>query len=174
MHETLKKLYRDHAHFYKLMDLLEQQLDQIKQQGEVPISLLLELVDYTRHYADGIHHPIEDHLYQRALVKTDESRDDMEKLLGHHQIIMQMTRELRQALETQDAAEVEKTGRDYLDHQRSHMAFEEEKAFPLLRRVLDAGDFEYASQALPAEEDPLLDPNLWKGYPELHKAMSQE
>ncbi len=172
MHETLQKLYRDHANFFKLMDLLESELNAMESDGKETGPLLLELVNYTRNYSDAIHHPIEDHLYQLILSRTDAGREEMEQLLGHHQVIMQMTRELRQALEGDAAAaEVINAGRDFLDHQRSHMKFEEEKAFPLLRDTLEAADFEYASGALPADEDPLDTPLTREEYPRLCAAL---
>ena len=53
------------------------------------------------------------------------------------------------------------------------MKFEEEKAFPLLDTNLEAADFEYASGALPADEDPLLDPLVREEYPRLVAALGQ-
>lgn len=174
MHETLKKLYRDHGSFFKLMDLLERELNAMESEGKESARLLLELVNYTRNYSDAIHHPVEDHLYQLILTRTEEGRSDMEQLLGHHQVIMQMTRELRQALEAgAPTAELVKAGRGFMEHQRSHMKFEEEKAFPLLTANLQAADFEYASGALPADEDPLLDPLLRDEYPLLVAALER-
>ncbi len=174
MHETLKKLYRDHANFYKLMDLLEAELNTLESQGGAASELMKELIAYTRNYSDSIHHPIEDHLYQLILSRTDDGKEDMERLLGHHQILMQMTRELDQALTSGvPSAGFVTEGRGYLSQQREHMKFEEEKAFPLLRNHLGAVDFEYASSALPADEDPLLDPLMKEEYPNLFSALNK-
>ena len=172
MHETLKKLYRDHANFYKLLDLLGKELDTMESKGSVS-ALMKELVSYTRNYSDSIHHPIEDQLYQLLLSRSDEGQEDMDRLLGHHQILMQMTRELDQALtQGTDSTAILNAGRDYLSQQREHMKYEEEKAFPLLKNNLDAKDFEYASGALPADEDPLTVPLMQKEYPNLFAALN--
>ncbi|RDH89768.1 MAG: hypothetical protein DIZ77_12185 [endosymbiont of Seepiophila jonesi] len=176
MHETMSRLYRDHVHFNKLMGILEGQLEQMKVTDQPPSVLLKELIEYTREYADGIHHPIEDHLYQIVLARTDEGRESMEQLLGHHQIIMDMTRKFRNALDSGSPSRetIEKMGRDYLEHQRSHMQFEEEKAFPLLQETLGGDDFKYATGAVPADQDPLLDPNMQEKYPALFDYMKKQ
>ncbi|QYZ66146.1 MAG: hypothetical protein HPY30_09175 [Gammaproteobacteria bacterium (ex Lamellibrachia satsuma)] len=179
MHETLLKLYRDHVHFFKLMDIFEAELDRLKQGGMTSVDLITEVANYMRDYSDTIHHPIEDHLYQINLARTDDGREALEQLLVHHQAIMNMTREFRLAIEQLgkpdglSIEEVEKLGRDYLDHQRSHMTFEEEKAFPLLAEQLGSDDFDYASGALPADQDPLLAPGLQERYPALHSHLQK-
>ena len=173
MHETLKKLYRDHENFFKLMDLLEAEIQKMERLGGNPSAEMKELVSYTRNYSDSIHHPIEDHLYQLVLTRTDDGKDVMERLLGHHQILMQMTRELDQALASEaPAAELLKAARDYLAQQRDHMQYEEDYAFPLLKGNLGDNDFNYASGALPADQDPLLDPLMQQEYPKLFAAMN--
>ena len=53
------------------------------------------------------------------------------------------------------------------------MQFEESTAFPLLREELGSEDFDYAKGALPADEDPLLDPNMEARYPGLFQYMGQ-
>ena len=170
MHETLKKLYRDHANFFKLMDLLDAELQAMEKTGTAASELMKELVSYTRNYSDSIHHPIEDHLYQLLLIRTDDGRESMERLLGDHQILMQLTRELNQALASDNNQDVISSGRDFLNQQRDHMKFEEEKAFLLLRENLGTSDFEYATGALPADEDPLRDPLMQSEYPNLFAA----
>ena len=98
MHKTLKKLYRDHAHFNRLMDILERRLEDLDQTGEPVSALLTDLVAYVGDYVDTFHHPIEDQLYQIMLARTDNGREQLEKLLGDHLVITNMTRELRKTL----------------------------------------------------------------------------
>ena len=70
-------------------------------------------------------------------------------------------------------AERVNAGRNYLEHQRSHMTFEEEKAFPLISTNLKATYFEYASGALPSDEEPLVDPLPREEYPRLVAALGE-
>ena len=180
MHRVLKKLYRDHSNFNQLMDVLEQQLDKFTQDDPPAFDLLTDLIDYTSNYVDTIHHPIEDQLYQTVLARTDNGREIMEKLLGDHQVIMNMTRQFRKALvalkqgDGISKSEVEKIGWDYANQQRTHQQFEELDAYPLLREELNTADFDIAAGALPADEDPLMDKDMKHNYPILFAYIAQE
>ena len=167
MHRTLKKLYRDHAHFNQLIDVMEQQLDELKEGSGTAQNLLREVVLYSHDYSDSIHHPIEDQLYEMMLARTDNGREVMEKLLVHHLQIINMTLALRKAVEASAADKMEEVGRDYVKYQREHMQFEEKEAFPLLRDNLGDVDFDNAAGAIPAEQDPMEDKNAREKYPAL-------
>lgn len=180
MHRVLKKLYRDHSNLSKMMDIFDQQLNKFKQPDQPAFDLLTDLIDYVSNYVDSIHHPIEDQLYQTVLAKTDNGRETMEKLLGDHQVIMNMTRQFRKALvalqqgSNISKSEVEKMGWDYAKQQRAHQQFEERDAYPLLREVLSNADFDIAGGAIPADEDPLVDKNMQHSYPVLFAYLAQK
>lgn len=180
MHRTLKKLYRDHAHINRLMNALELQLNKIKNTDQPSFPLIAEIISYLGDYADTFHHPVEDQLYQILLAHSDQGRESMEKLLGEHMITMNLTREFKRALEALSKSSVisrdrvEKIGREYVEHQRSHMEFEEGEAFPFLRKELSDAAFDEAAGAIPAIEDPLLDPNMKSHYPLLLEYLAQE
>lgn len=179
MHKVMKKLYRDHGHFVQLMDLLDNQLAHFNE-GNEPTNLLRDVMHYVHDYADSIHHPIEDQLYQMQLAQSDEGREVMEKLLVQHQVIIAMTRDLQKAVDALKPGSgagreaVAKAGRDFVEQQRSHMQFEENDAFPLLRQSLSDEDFGNAEGALPAEDDPLLDNNMRGRYPTLFAYLDQQ
>lgn len=178
MHRTLEKLYNDHIHFQGLLDLLEGELNRSSDNEFFDSQLLLELVDYFREYADTIHHPIEDQLYEQMLARSDEGKEPMKQLLGHHLIIANMSRELREALQgTQDgeavaAARVDPLGREFIHQQRDHMRYEEESAFPLLAEQLVDEQFDLAAGAIPDIDDPLDNPLMAKRYPTLFETLS--
>lgn len=170
MHRTLKKLYRDHAHFNQLMNILEQQLGTLENASQAVPDLLQELVRYSRDYADDIHHPIEDQLYEIMLARTDDGHDIMEELLIQHLQIIKMTRELRQAMEqplSSSAGRIGQLAQEYTHFQRQHMELEEKEAFPLLRASLGDQDFDNAASAIPPEEDPLENRDFQEQYPTL-------
>lgn len=180
MHRVLKKLYRDHSNLTKMMDVFEQQLNDFTKSDQPPYDLLTDLIDYVSNYVDSIHHPIEDQLYQTVLARTDTGRDIMEKLLGDHQVIMNMTRQFRKAMVAlkqgsgSSKIEVEKMGWDYANQQRTHQQYEERDAYPILREVLNNEDFDIAAGAIPADEDPLIDKNMKSDYPALFEYLAQE
>lgn len=178
MHKVLKKLYRDHAHFVQLMDIFEGELDKYSNGGELASELVTDVIDYIDHYADNIHHPIEDQLYQTQLARSDNGREVFEKLLVQHQVLMTLTKEFKRAFaaNAQGTAvspdEVVQKGRDYILQQRNHLKFEENDAFPLLKDELSDEDFDIAAGALPDEEDPLMDSHLKDNYPTLAERLA--
>jgi hemerythrin-like domain-containing protein len=179
MHRTLKKLYRDHAHFNRLMDVLERQLEELDAAGRSVSPLLKDLIAYVGDYVDTFHHPIEDQLYQMMLARTDNGREQMDRLLGDHLVITNMTRKLRNALAAIDENgghrrnEAQAMGRELVKQQRDHMLMEEKDAFPLLREELTPEDFDHAARAIPALEDPMLDAEQQERYPALFEHLRQ-
>ena len=175
MHRTLKKLYRDHAHFNRLMDMLETELEGLGRTGEPVSPLLTELVAYVGDYVDAFHHPIEDQLYQMMLARSDSGQEQMDHLLGDHLVITNITRELRKALaDPSKREEAHSIGMDLVGQQRAHIVFEETSAFPLLRDELNQEDFDNAARAIPAIEDPLMDVNMQERYPALFAHLQKE
>ncbi|OOZ38945.1 hypothetical protein BOW53_13650 [Solemya pervernicosa gill symbiont] len=179
MHKTLARLYRDHLNSNRLMDILEGQLEVLKFTKPLPAKLMSEIVSYVREYTDKIHHPIEDHLYQVLLARTDRGHDEMEELLGQHLIVVDLTRKMLQAVDSADGGDNDsidrliEAGRELISHQRNHMNFEDRMAFPLLQEELKDEDFDIAAGALPDDEDPLLDPNIATRYPELFSYLNK-
>lgn len=180
MHKVMKKLYRDHAHFVQLLDIFEGELNKYNDGGDLAADLVTDVIDYIDHYADTIHHPIEDQLYQTQLARSDNGREVLEKLLVQHQVIMTLTKEFKLAFaaNAQGTAvspdEVVQKGRDYIEQQRNHQKFEESDAFPLLNRELSDEDFDNAAGALPDEEDPLLSAHLKENYPALAEHLASQ
>ena len=177
MHKTLKKLYRDHAHFYKLMDILEEQLDNLKFGHPEALDFLKELVRYSHDYSDGIHHPIEDQLYEMMLARTDSGRKVMEELLVQHLQIIKMNIDLRKELEKGAQAsldELKARGKEYVQRQREHMQFEEKEAFTVIRELFGEEDFKIASGAIPDVEDPLDNALMREEYPTLFSYFDQQ
>lgn len=180
MHDMLKKLHQDHAQLNRLLLLLGGQLDRFCCGGESEYDLLIDLLDYMGNYADCVHHPAEDRLFEALKQRTDEGRTAVDALMEQHRQIAVLTREFRQALEaiTQGAVirrdEVEKKGRDYLALQRRHMQLEEGEVFPLLRRELDGQGLDAVARELLAVQDPLQDGRVQERYRALYDYLSRE
>lgn len=175
----MKSLHQDHAQFVRLMNLLERELDRFHGGDEPAFDLLIDLLDYIGNYADLVHHPAEDRLFQLLMKRTDEGRDEMESLLEQHGELATMTRKFRHDLEaiTQDAVirrdGVEQKGRDYIKLQRQHLKQEEREIFPLLGENLSAEDWAGVAADLDVE-DPLCDGRVLERYQALYDYLEQE
>jgi hemerythrin-like domain-containing protein len=110
---------------------------------------LSELVGFLEFFADRIHHPLEDRLFDRLMDKglTPSERRLIFKNLREHQEISTltetMTREIDLALAggVVDLSEFQGLADQYLSLQRRHMRFEESYLFPMLEAVFDQRDW---------------------------------
>jgi hemerythrin-like domain-containing protein len=175
----MKGLHQDHAQFARLMNLLERELGRFHEGIEPAFDLLIDLLDYIGNYADLVHHPAEDRLFQLLMRRTDEGREVMTSLLEQHGELATMTRKFRQDLEaiTQDAVirrdSVEQKGRDYIELQRSHLKREEREIFPLLDQHLTPEDWAGVAADLDVQ-DPLRDGRVLQRYQALYDYLERE
>lgn len=143
----IERLGRDHARiagvvgeFSKLCDVVD---------GDPDWQRLSELIEFLDYYADRIHHPLEDRLFDRLTDKglTPTERHLVFRNLGQHQEIRAMTEAIaeqtRQALRdaTVDVDEFREVAAKYISLQERHMRFEESHLFPLLDGAFDNRDW---------------------------------
>jgi hemerythrin-like domain-containing protein len=176
----MRSLRKDHGQFARLMSLLEKELDRFHEGDEPAFDLLIDLLDYIGNYADCVHHPCENWLFQLLQQRTDEGKEVVTELMAQHDTLAQLTKEFRQALEaiTQDAVirrdEVEQKGRDYVELQRSHLKQEELEIFPLLELTLTDEDWAAVTAVTKPTEDPLSDGRVQERYQALYEYLIQE
>lgn len=158
----LERLSRDHARIAgvvrRLADLAER-LETDPAWGEIA-----ELIDFLDYYADKVHHPLEDRVFDHLVNKglTPTERHLVFKNLGQHEEITGMTEALaRQA--TQAAAgkpievgEFAEAVLAYIALQQRHMRFEENQLFPLLDQGLENSDWNALTElaGTPEQEAP--------------------
>jgi hemerythrin-like domain-containing protein len=143
----LDRLGNDHARiaqvvreFMELSDVVEPAPNWLR---------LRELIEFLDYYADQVHHPLEDRLFDRLVDKglTPTERHLVFRNLGQHQEISAMTERMASQIEV--AIEGGAIGRDdfvetaaeYVNLQRRHMKFEESYLFPLLEAELENEDW---------------------------------
>lgn len=108
-----------------------------------------ELIEFLDYYADRVHHPLEDRLFDHLVNKglTPTERHLVFKNLRQHQEIKSMTESLAdsvsRALEGSvvDSAEFLESVAEYIALQRRHMRFEESHLFPLLDQEFENRDW---------------------------------
>lgn len=139
--------------------------------GEDPdYSLLANIVEYVRTYADAVHHPTEDKVFERLLNKglTPAESHMVFLNLGKHQEIIALTQKLQDEIQamldgnTLLARKLLEDIRQYLLQQRKHMAFEELHLFPLAESRFNDADWKLIDAELMPSLDPLYDCKLEK------------
>ncbi len=163
MHRLLEKLKRDHRNLERILDLLTLELDRFFAGEASNFDLKIELMEYIETYADQVHHPLENLIYDLALTKGGEQNELLQRLCQQHSQLIQLTRTFRHSLENilQDGmmarAELEVQGREYIALQHQHIDLEENEAFPYLEQALSDADWAQISDQQRGYDDPVFE-----------------
>ena len=162
MASLLERLQQDHKHLTHLLDLLERQLNQFHEGNEPEFELLCEMLEYIESYADQVHHPTEELIFDAIQETTDQKRSRLEMLRNQHESLRIMSLKFRQALEgiVHEAVlprdQVEQRGRELVKLERQHLAAEEKEIFPLAKKVLKKKDWKRIEDEAPKVNDPVF------------------
>lgn len=180
MSALINRLTRDHRRFARIMNLLEALLERFHSGEEPDYELMCELLEYVVDYADQVHHPAEELIFARLLVKDEGGElplaagQDSEslarsiaELISQHERLARMNRAFRESLEgivhetVLSREAVEQEGRALVALLREHMDFEEGTLFAVARSALSETDWAALEDAAPSAADPVfgqLDP----------------
>jgi len=162
MAELLDRLIRDHKHLLRVLDLLDDLLDQFHAGDEPDYELLCELLEYMEDYADQIHHPNEEDIFDRLRARGNEKYLVLDLLTNQHLRLSQISKRFCRSLEgivheeVLRRDQVELQGRELVKTLREHLDLEEREAFPLARERLSASDWDELLSAASGEQDPLF------------------
>ena len=162
MYPLLDRLNRDHRNLAQVLTLLDRLLDRFHAGAEPDFELICELLDYMESYADQIHHPTEDLIFERLIESAGESPMVLGVLMNQHQQIPQMNRRFRSSLDgivhgdVLLREEVETQGRELVRALWNHMTIEDTEAFPLAQERLSAAEWDDLDRISPKADDPVF------------------
>ena len=147
---VLVRLGDDHARIAAVITQLSHANDCLSIPDESRYwSDMLVLMEFQLYFADRIHHPLEDRIFDRVLHKglTPTEHHLVFKNLSQHQEIMDMTLRLMADVQLAtrggvvDRSQFAEQVAEYVDLQRKHMRFEELHLFPLVEARFDNKDW---------------------------------
>lgn len=174
----LENIHREHGYINRLLNILQQKLEAIKDGRPVNYCLIKDIVEYLQKHAEECHHPKEDILYRyyQAHYATSE---EMQNLEAEHVELAELTHEFSATVEMilMDAvipldvfAEKLNT---FVKRQKAHLEFEEKHILPLIRRTFTAEDWVAVSeQYQECEYDPLFGEKVAERYRHLAERLS--
>lgn len=178
---VLNELHQDHVNLNKLLAVLGNKLEKLKQ-GEMPnFVLLADAVDYITSYADAYHHPLEDQMYEFfkesgcpeldvAITQCVDEHKQLKK--SSHEIIEAVDCILTDAVVPMDQFIV-KLER-FLDDQIEHLNLEEGTLFPLLDEVASAEQWQALVPNLPKMDDPMFGEQQKQRYIDLYSELLRD
>ena len=159
---VIMMLQSEHTNLRKLLDILGQQRTLLKDGEACQRDLARAIVEYWRDFPEKCHHPKED-LVLRALVRKGVR--SAERLQAHmqaeHDTMTALTDSLARALDDHPEAatqtSLETALEQFVEHNRRHMALEEELLFKIAPQILDDEDMDLIEFDLLDRPDPVFD-----------------
>lgn len=162
MDKVIDQLKQEHVHSARLACLIDSQLALFHVAERPDYDLLLDAMEYMTHYPDVFHHPKEDILFRRLMLRSPTLRPLVDRLLTEHQTLWQASADFLLSLQAivdgqvLPREELEKRGRDYIALLYQHMQAEEREVFPHALKVLIEEDWQLIDKAVGKIEDPIF------------------
>src|SRR5262245_4571139 len=141
MPEILAHLQIDHRNMRQLLRVLEEELQAYEARGSADFDLMKQILEYTLHYPNLVHHPREEALFRRLLERDPPSKVMVGDLTKDHERLAHLTHRFAAALHNV-AHDVElpralfsKLADEYVSGSRQHLDTEQKKFFPRLIAV---------------------------------------
>jgi len=143
--DLLDDLRADHRNMSAMLDLLDQQIEHIRDGERPDYELVHDIMRYMTVYSDAVHHPKEDLLYGAIKSENPEMANGLERVEPEHQELARLGEALRNDIEAVASGTavtrerlVEDTS-NYVTMLRKHMAWEEEDLFRRARELVNSG-----------------------------------
>jgi hemerythrin-like domain-containing protein len=148
MTRMLELLRDDHRDIDQLLSVLEDELKVFEHRVRPDYEIIQAIIDYFQDYPDCCHHPKEDMIFERLKALNPlaakrvgdveaEHRQETERLDRVAKVVRNVLMD-REVLR-QTFSEVM---RDFIEHQRKHMAMEERSLFPAAASALRPEDWQ--------------------------------
>ena len=175
MVQVIDQLGRDHRNLRLLLDIVEDEMNAYRK-GQVPdFDLLRMIAEYTLHYPDLVHHPKENLIFERLVMRDPRAAEVVGDLLGEHRKLAELTR--RFAAATSNASRDVELPREWLDAlakqyvqaNRLHMELEERYFLPRAMATLTEEDWTAIDEDLSHADDPVFGEKVAEAYLYLHE-----
>jgi hemerythrin-like domain-containing protein len=175
MAQVIDQLSRDHRKMHLLLDIVEEEMNSYRE-GRVPdFDLLRMIAEYTLHYPDLVHHPKEDLVFERLVMRDPGAEAVVGGLVEEHRRLSELTRRLAAAIS--NAARDVELPREWLDSltkeyllvNRMHMETEEKHLLPRAMAMLTDEDWAAISERVAHTDDPVFGKKVAAAYLSLHE-----
>jgi hemerythrin-like domain-containing protein len=160
MSEFVAVLRQEHRNIESLLRVLERELA-IFDAGDTPdYEVVRAVIAYFKDYPDACHHPKEDMMVEKIALRDQAAAARIGDLAAEHRAEARRLRRMSEAVETVLRDEellretVDRIIRDFIAHERRHMAIEESLVFPAALAALATADWAELALKLADRDDP--------------------
>ena len=155
-------LRQEHRNIEKLLLVLERELS-VFARGERPdYEVIHAVIAYFQVYPDAYHHPLEDLVFEKLKARDPAAAANIGDLAADHRRGAERLRRVAQAVESVLADRellrqtIDDIIRDFIEHERRHIAMEERDFFPAAVKALQPQDWAEIASRLTDQKDPLF------------------
>lgn len=147
MIEIMEILHQEHRNIEKLLCVLERELNVFDRGDRPNYEVIIAVINYFKDYPDSCHHPKEDIIVERFKARDPVGAAAIGDLHAEHLEGARRLRHVAQVVERVLSDEdllretVDDIIRDFINHERQHMAMEERVVFPAVLKALQPEDW---------------------------------
>jgi len=161
MTKLIDILHEEHRDIERLLLVLEQELYVFNRAERPDYHIVQSVIEYFQDYPDCCHHPKEDMIFAKLKARDPAAAATVGDLEAEHGKGSRRLRRVARTVENILAeAEIQRQAvdaivRDFIDHERRHMAMEERVFFPAAIKALRPQEWAEIYAKSTAKRDPL-------------------
>ena len=166
MSYLIEVLRQEHCNIEKLLRVLERELSVFDRGDRPDYEVVLAVINYFKDYPDSCHHPKEDMIVAKLKARDPVRAATVGDLETEHREGAKRLRQVALAVERvlgdKDLLRqtVDDIIRDFISHERQHMAMEERIVFPAALEALQPEDWADIAAKLADRGDPFYQPGF--------------
>jgi len=179
MTRMIELLRDEHRDIEQLLKVLEHELKVFDRRERPDYEVIQAIIDYFQDYPDCCHHPKEDMIFDKLKARDPlaakrigdveaEHRQETERLDRVAKVVRNVLLDREILRET-----FGKVMRDFIDHQRRHMAMEERTLFPAAANALRPQDWQEIDSKWNDKTETLFDVAMEEKYHSLRDRILQ-
>ena len=175
MTDIINVLRQEHCNMESLLRVLEREVSVFGRGDRPDYEVVRAVIDYFKDYPDSCHHPKEDMIVEKLKARDSIAAASIGDLEAQHREGAKRLRRVAQAVERvlsdQDLVRQTVTDiiRDFIDHERQHMAIEERLVFPTMLNALRPEDWADIALKLTERDDPFYQPGFEEKFNTLRR-----
>ena len=168
MNIVIQDLRRDHHNFHRVLKLIRHLVKQTIDDNwsEAPVGGVLALetaFSYMQVYVAGVHHQVEDLVFDAFVRQTSPARGHLDRMRSEHDQLNETIAQIKRILaknfsdtvrNQQQMTLLQEKMNCYFQMQLDHMQFEELSVYPLVENSLSISDWKGIIRQSPSMGDP--------------------
>jgi hemerythrin-like domain-containing protein len=168
-------LRQEHCNLETLLRVLERELTVFDAGDRPDYEVILAVIDYFKDYPVSCHHPKEDMIFEKLKLRDPVRAAGIGDLEAEHREeagrLQRVSVAVERVLSDQEVPRkaVDDIIRDFISHERQHMAMEESVLFPAALDALQPEDWVAIGSKLADRDDPFYQPQFERKFAKLRR-----